>query len=419
MNDVFIVGISSTPVSNYVDCSFQELTRRAYIGALNDAGLEDGEDLGLCAFSNLMADYHGQNMCRGNNICIPLINDGLMKRHMPIINHENGCASATVAFNSAWKHILAGQSEMAVAIGVEKMYHPKNSTSEALAHLAKSGPVESHDAWLEMLKQTAAAIGHNFEFGPGRSLAIDFYALMAKEHMHKYGLTQRQIAFAASKNHKNSLNNPRSQYHFDMSVDDVLQDREVSFPLTRSMCAPVGDGAAAVIMCSAKHLRTMPSSVQSRAIRIKANVVMGGVFHRRDQEDRVEKAAASRAYSIAGIAPSDLDVVELHDATTFAEIHLIEDLQLCAPGQGGAYTADGATAIGGDVAVNPSGGLIARGHPIGATGIMMLNELAIQLRGEAGVNQVKDARLGLAENGGGLIGLDKAICAMTILERND
>jgi acetyl-CoA acetyltransferase len=145
---------------------------------------------------------------------------------------------------------------------------------------------------------------------------------------------------------------------------------------------------------------------------------MGGVFHRQHQEDRVEKSVAKQAYKAAGISPKDVDLVELHDATSFAEVHVIEDLQLCKPGQGGAYTAEGATKIDGEVAVNPSGGLVARGHPIGATGIMMINELAIQLRGEAGVNQVKDARIALQENGGGLIGLDKAICAVTILEGN-
>lgn len=418
MKDIYIVGIYATPVSKYTDVTFHELTRRAYVGALNDAGLENGDEIDACYFSNYMSDFYGQNMCRGNNFCIPLINDGLMKRHMPIFNHENGCGSATVAVNSAWKHILAGQSEMAVAVGVEKMYHPDKTNQDTLTHMAGAEPLELRDDWVELLKKAGEAIDVPFEFGPGRSVAMDFYGLLAKEHMHKYDLTQEQIAHAAAKNHQNSLTNPRSQYHFDMTVDDVLNDREVSYPLTRAMCAPVGDGAAAAVLCSADHLKTLPQSVRDRAIKIKASAVLGGVFHRRDQEDRVEKAVAQLAYKMAGITPQDVDLVELHDATSFAEIHVIEDLQLCAPGQGGAYTEEGATKIDGEVAVNPSGGLVARGHPIGATGIMMLNELAIQLRGEAGANQVKDARIALQENGGGLIGLDKALCAITILESN-
>ena len=384
MKDIYIVGIYATPVGKYTDVTFQELTRRAYVGALNDAGMENGDDISVCYFSNYMADFYGQNMCRGNNFSIPLTNAGLMKRHMPIFNMENGCCSATVAMNSAWKHILADQGDVALAIGVEKMYHPKKTNQETLSHMGKAEPVESYDDWVELLKASAEEINESFAFGSGRSIAMDFYALLAKEHMKKYGLTQKQIACAASKNHKNSLNNPRSQYHFDLSVDDVLNDREVSYPLTRAMCAPIGDGASAAILCSENYLKSLPASVQERALKIRASAVMGGVFNRRDQSDRVEAAVAQAAYEMSGLTAKDIDLVELHDATSYAEIHVIEDLQLCPPGFGGGFTEEGATQIGGQIPVNPSGGLVARGHPIGATGIMMLNELAIQLRGEAG-----------------------------------
>jgi acetyl-CoA acetyltransferase len=254
-------------------------------------------------------------------------------------------------------------------------------------------------------------------FSPERSIAMDFYALLAREHMNKYGTTQRHIASAASKNHRNGVTNPRSQYHFDMSVEDVLADREVSFPLTRSMCAPIGDGAAAAVLCSEKYLRSLPIAVQDRAIRIRASVFTGGSFRRLHQDDRASASAATEAYAMANIGPGDVDVVELHDATSMAELLIVEDLQLCKPGQSGPYTASGATEINGEVAVNPSGGLVARGHPIGATGIMMLNELAMQLRGEAGPNQVKNAGLAVQENGGGLIGLDVAVCSVMVLER--
>ena len=416
MNDVYIIGIYSTPIGKYIDRGYRDLVRAAYVGALNDAGMENGEDIDVCYFSNYMADFHGQNMCRGNNFCIPLIAEGFMKRHMPIFNVENGCASASVAVQQGWKDILSGQSDVAVAIGAEKMYHPEKTNQDTLAHMAKAEPREGYEDWLSLLKSAADEIGETFEFGPGRSVAMDFYALLAKEHMRQYGTTQEHIAHAAAKNHRNSINNPRSQYHFDMSVADVMADREVSFPLTRSMCAPIGDAAAAVILCSGKHLETLPLAVQERAVRIRAAAMAGGVYLRRNTGDRVPKVVADRAYSMAGLTAKDVDIVELHDATSFAEIHLVEDLQFCPEGMGGFFTAEGATAIGGEVAVNPSGGLVARGHPIGATGITMLNELAIQLRGEAGVNQVKGARIGLQENGGGLIGMDVAVCSVMLLE---
>jgi acetyl-CoA acetyltransferase len=416
MNDVYIIGIYSTPIGKYIDRGYRDLVRAAYMGALGDANMENGDAIDVCYFSNYMADFHGQNMCRGNNFCIPLIAEGLMRRNMPIFNVENGCASASVAVQQGWKDILSGQSEVVVAIGAEKMYHPEKTNQETLTHMARAEPREGYEDWVALLKSAAEEIGESFEFGPGRSVAMDFYALLAKEHMRQYGTTQEHIAHAAAKNHQNSRNNPRSQYHFDMSVADVMADREVSFPLTRAMCAPIGDAAAATVLCSGEHLKTLPVSVQERAIKIRAAAMAGGVFLRRDTGDRVMKVAASRAYSMAGLTAKDIDLVELHDATSFAEIHLIEDLQLCPEGMGGFYTAEGATAIDGEVAVNPSGGLVARGHPIGATGITMLNELAIQLRGEAGVNQVKDARIALQENGGGLIGMDNAVCSVMILE---
>ena len=416
MKDVYIIGIYATPVKKYTDLGFRDLVRTAYVGALNDAEMDNGDAIDFCYFSNYMADFHGQNMCRGNNFCIPLINDGLMKRRMPIFNHENGCASASAAVHCGWKDILSGQSDVVVAIGVEKMYHPDKTNADTLAHMAKAEPCEGNEDWRSLLHEAAVAIGEDLRFGPDRSIAMDFYALLAKEHMRKYDTTQAHIAHAAAKNHRNSLSNPRAQYHFNMSVDDVLNDREVSYPLTRSMCAPIGDAAAAVILCSKGYLDRLPQSVRERAIKIRASAIAGGVFLRRHQDDRSQKVAAHRAYAMAGLGPRDIDVVELHDATSFAEIHLVEDLQFCPEGQGGPYTASGATGIDGEVAVNPSGGLVARGHPVGATGIIMLNELAIQLRGEAGANQVKNARVGLQENGGGIIGMDNAICSVMILE---
>jgi len=201
-----------------------------------------------------------------------------------------------------------------------------------------------------------------------------------------------------------------------MDVDAVLADRMVCDPLTRAMCAPIGDAAAAALLCSADFLRTLPTSVRTRAVRVRAQAITGGKFKASWEDERAPVLAARRAYEMANVKPEDLDLVELHDATSFAEIHLVEDLGLCPRGQGGPFTASGATARDGQIPVNASGGLVSRGHPIGATGLMMMNELCIQLRGEAGPMQLPNARLALAENGGGLIGNDLAACAVTILE---
>jgi acetyl-CoA acetyltransferase len=417
MREAYIVGIFSTPASNYIDVGFKELTRRAYLGALQDAGFENGDDIEFCYFSNYMSFIWGQPVLQGNNFTIPLKNEGVMSARMPIFNVEGGCSSGSIAVHGAWKDVLSGKSEVAMAIGVEKMNHPGGSAF-TLDNMAKDEDTEGRAQWIQLLREAANKIDAEITFGPDRSIAMDFYALLAKEHMKKYGTTQRDIACAAAKNHQNSITNPRSQYHFNMSVDDVLNDRIVSWPLTRAMCAPIGDAAAAAIICSGDYLKRMPIPAQERAVKIRASVFSGGVFYRQHQDDRASATAANLAYLMAGVNPKDIDVVELHDATSMAEILLLEDLQLCRPGDGGRFTSSGATKIDGEVAVNASGGLIARGHPIGASGIMMLNELALQLRGEGGINQVKGARLALQENGGGIIGMDAAVCGVTILESN-
>lgn len=203
-----------------------------------------------------------------------------------------------------------------------------------------------------------------------------------------------------------------------MTADDVLADRAISYPLTRSMCAPVGDGAAAALVCSKDYLAALPSRVRDRAVKIRASTMSGGKYRSLD-EPGLSRIAADRAYKMAGISPSEIDIAEVHDATSFCEIYQVEMLRFCAEGQGGSYVASGATTFGGDRPVNLSGGLVSKGHPIGATGLSMIHELVLQLRGEAGERQAKKARLALAENGGGVIGFDEAACAITILERHE
>jgi acetyl-CoA acetyltransferase len=236
-------------------------------------------------------------------------------------------------------------------------------------------------------------------------------------HMKTYGTTQQQIAIAAAKAHNAGALNPLAQYRFTTTVDAVLGDKPVSYPLTRSMCSPIGDGAAAALVCSEAFLRRLPLEAQQRAVRIAGQALSGGKYRRFD-EPGLSRIAADRAYAMSGFAPSDIDIAEIHDATSFSEIYQPEMLRFCADGEGGAFVASGTSALSGALPVNMSGGLVSKGHPIGATGLSMIFELAQQLRGEAGARQVAGARIGLAENGGGVIGFDEAVCAVTILEAN-
>jgi acetyl-CoA acyltransferase len=414
IEDVYILGIYSTPAGRFLERSPKSLVRDAYLGALEDAGI-DGGAIGHVWFSNMMLDFWGQPNVKGQVCLLPLLEEGLLPSGVATTNVEAACASGSLAFNGAWKDILSGQCDISLAIGMEKMYDPSRR-AEFFARLEKGTDFLDPQDWTELYKSMASACGTKFEPSPERSIAMDIYALWAKTHMARYGTTERQIASAAAKNHTNSVGNPRAQYRFPMDVEAVLADRMVCAPLTRAMCAPIGDAAAAALLCSKAALRDMPAKARKRAIRIRGHGVSGGRFRASWEDERAPVLASRRAYRMAQLKPDDIDVVELHDATSFAEIHLVEDLGFCPRGQGGPFTASDATARSGRMPVNPSGGLVSRGHPIGATGLMMLNELCIQLRGEAGAMQVPNARIGLAENGGGLIGNDLAACAVTILE---
>jgi acetyl-CoA acetyltransferase len=239
---------------------------------------------------------------------------------------------------------------------------------------------------------------------------MDLYAMAARNHMKKHGTTKRQYAVVAAKNHNNSTLNPLAQYTFPMTVEEVMEDYEVAYPLTRSMCAPVGDGAAAAILCSEKFLKEHPTD---RAVLIRASVLKSGSW----RTDDVAKRASKTAYEMAGLSPQDINVAEVHDATAFGEIHQIEQMGFCPIGQGGPFTESGTTALDGKIPINPSGGLISRGHPIGASGLAQLYELVVQLRGEAGKRQVNDPKFALAENGGGNIGFGEAALCIHILEK--
>jgi acetyl-CoA acetyltransferase len=196
----------------------------------------------------------------------------------------------------------------------------------------------------------------------------------------------------------------------------VLEDRVVSYPLTRAMCAPIGDGAAAVLVCSAAYLKGLDAKVRDRAVKIRASVLTGGKYRALD-EPGLSYVAGKKAYEAAGLGPSDIDLAEVHDATSFSEIYQSEMLGFCPVGEGGTFIESGAANRDGRLPLNVSGGLVSKGHPVAATGASMIGELVQQLRGEAGPRQIPNAEIALAENGGGVIGFDEAVCSVTILER--
>jgi acetyl-CoA acetyltransferase len=319
-----------------------------------------------------------------------------------------------MAFHGAWKDILSGTCEVSLAIGVDKFYHPDKE--KVLSAYEEGIDREQKSNLIAEYKSVASECGREFEQGPGHTLFMDTYGMQACWHMWKWGTTQKQIAVAASKNHYHGSLNPKAQYQFEVPVEKVLGDYEVSFPLTRSMCAPIGDGGAAAILCSEDYLRSQPAEVRRRAVKVSASVLSSGK-HRPIREPSLSRWAADKAYQMAGVSPQEISVAEVHDACSFCEIYQAEMLGFCPIGQGGKFIESGATKLDGRIPINTSGGLVSKGHPVGATGLSMIYEITTQLRGEAGPRQVPNARIGLTENGGGVISVEEFACGITILEK--
>ena len=409
--DVYLVGIGMTKFGPLPDKSVKDITENAVNAALSDAGIGIG-DIESAYFANAtQGALEGQYMIPGQ---VALRSVGL--QGVPVVNVENACASASTAFSLACKDIRSGDSSVALAVGAEKMITPDKAKNMAVFDGAID--VNGRDETLDGLM----ALSDGFELPPEateetgmRSVFMDVYAAIAKHHMKLHGTTQRQMAAVAAKNHDHSVHNERAQFRKSFTVDEVLEARKISWPLTLPMCSPISDGGAAAIVCSEDALDRFD---KSRAVKVAASVIATG--SERDPDDsnsHVTRIAAGRAYEKAGVGPEDMSVSEVHDASAIAEIMQTENLGFCEIGEGGALAESGATTIGGQIPVNPSGGLESKGHPIGATGLGQIYELATQLRGESGARQVEGARFGIAENGGGMHGIEEAIACITILER--
>lgn len=407
MSRVHIAGIGMTPLGRHLDKSVKDLTAWAVGLALRDAGAQ-ASDVQAAWFSNTrQGQMEGQNSIRGQAALHAAGFGGL-----PIFNVENACASSSSGVAQAYAHLAAGLCDIALVVGAEKMIYLDR---KELMLQAFMGGTDVHE-----IERTRRLIGEPPAAEDGqaqRSFFMDLYAGIARRHMARWGTTERQIALVAAKNHWHSTMNPLSQYQVDMSVDEVLADKAIVWPLTRAMCAPLSDGAAAAVLCNDAGLRRLRAAT---AVRIRG-IGVSSAQHRpfEDFEHHTARLAAQRAYEMAAIAPRDIDVVEVHDASAFAEILQVENLGLCEPGAGGRLAESGATRLGGQVPVNTSGGLISKGHPIAATGLIQLHELVLQLRGTAGKRQVQGARVGVAENGGGWIGVEEAACVVTVLARED
>ena len=412
MTKIYVAGIGMTQMGKMLDRSVKHLTAEAVGEALQDAGA-DKNDLQSAYFSNATQGHmEGQEMIRGE---IALRDMGI--EEIPVVNVENACASGATAFNLAVQFLKAGEGDTSLAVGAEKMY----SSDRERMFSAFDG------AWdittVEENTDKLLTLGQGYAVPPGTtsdkpySMFMDVYAAWSRHHMKIFGTTQRQIAAVSAKNHNHSQYNDKAQYRMPYSVDEVLAAPPITFPLTLPMCAPISDGGAAAVLCTDEGLKRLGVD-QSRAIEVKASILQTGSTRSENETDQhITAKAARRAYERAGVGPEDMDVAEVHDATAMGEIMQVENLGFCDFGDGGAAAERGDTLLGGRVPVNPSGGLECKGHPIGATGLCQIYELTMQLRGEAGARQVERARMAIAENGGGLYGIEESVAAITILGR--
>jgi len=413
MRDVYIIGVGMTPFGKHMDKNMKALATEAVNRAFEHAGITR-EDVQTAVVGNAYQGLvTGQESIRGQVVLRAMgIGD------IPVTNVENACCSSATALQVAWMEVALGLHDVGLVLGMEKMY--MEDREKRLKLFSASADVEIIESLVEDLKKdaekkrkTAEAAGNE----PGRkssggSSFMDIYAKGARTHMQKYGLTQRQLAAVSAKNHNHSVHNPYSQYRTSFTVDEVLEAPLIAFPLTRPMCSPVGDGAAALIVCSGEYAKKAGAI---KPVKILATVLGSGMERGPDDPDLGERLSKI-AYEKAGLGPEDIDVAEVHDATAYGEVTQAEALGFCPKGEGGVFAEEGLSTIGGKLPINASGGLESKGHPVGATGAAQVAELVWQLRGEAEGRQVDRARIALAANGGGLIGIEEAAMVITILQ---
>jgi acetyl-CoA acetyltransferase len=384
MSSAHIVGAGQTACGRFGDATVSSLAIEALDRALADAEIIQ-DRIDAIFFSNALSGLMtGQECVRGQ----------VALRHssyggIPIVNVENACASGSTALHIACQAIDAGAYETVAVVGSEKM-----------SHVDRRRPISALAGAADVELLAGATEDH--------SVFMDSYAARARRRIELYGWTPADFANVVVKNRRHATGNPGAQYRQEMTVDEVLQSRMISEPLTLPMCSPIGDGAAALILTGA------PKGV-NRAIHVRASALSatGG-----SQPGTVVQRAARTAREQSGLEANDVGVIEVHDATASAELEAYEHLGLAAEGDAHRLVAEGRTSLGGPLPVNTSGGLLSRGHPVGATGVLQILELVAQLRGRAAGRQVEPIpTLALAQNAGGFVEGDNAVAVITILER--
>lgn len=379
MRDVCVIGTGMIPFGKYPDKTLAEIGWPAVKEAIVESGVSR---------NSIDAVYCGTAL--GGMLAGQRVMKTLGLTGMPIINVENACSSSSSALAEAWTAVASGRHDIVLVVGVEKLTKFGGGTL----------PLERED----------------WEVNQGMVMPA-LYAMRAKRYMHEYGLTARQLAEVSVKAHDHGALNPNAQIRKRVTVEEVMSSRPVADPFTLWHCCPTGDGAAALVIASADVAREQ----KSNPVRIVASEVTSGIYtngYRDMTWAELTARGAREAYEMAGVGPDDVDVAEIHDAFTIAELMYYEAFGFCERGHAYELLSSGATSLGGNICVNPSGGLLSRGHPVGATGAAQAVEIVRQLEGRAGAHQVEGAKVGIAHaTGGGIAGLDHGVCSIHVFAR--
>ncbi len=380
MRDVYILGVGTTACGRFPDKPAHILGREAAWVAIKDAGIHPRKiEIAFCGHV-----YQGMGVGQRTLKEIGLVGQ-------PVINVEGACGSGTLSFWEAWRSIAYGQYDIALALGVEN-----------LSRIMSGGPLPLEEDDIEV------SMGMGM---PG------LYAMRAKRYMEEYGATAEQIAKVVVKSRKHASLNPVAQYRKETTVEAVLKSPMIADPLTRDQCCPIGDAAAAAVLCSGELVSTLATK---KSIKVLGCTAQSGKYSTPakmicDPSENVARTS-KMAYEMAGLGPEDMDLAEIHDAFSIAEMIVCEALGLCEKGAGVRLIEEDRTSLGGDIVVNPSGGLLSRGHPLGATGLLQTAEIVWQLRGEVGKRQVDGAKVGIIETmGGAQPAMDGITCVVSIL----
>ena len=378
MSDVYILGIDMIKFGRFPERSVPSIGAESALLALDDAGLK---------IQDMEALYCG-NLGQASAMVGQRVLQEIGQTGIPVVNCANACATGATAFREAWMSVKAGVYDLVLAVGVEQMGRGLLGGAGGAKGIPKEGLL-----------------------GSGTMPAV--FAEAGMEHARKYGTTFEQFAKVSVKNHHHSTMNPKAMYQIETPLDTVMNAEMIAYPNTKLMCSVNVDGSAAAVIASERKARELG---MGRAVKVSASVMTSDPWQERDlvmpDVNTCTRKAAQTAYEMAGVGPDDVDLVELHDCFATAEILHYENLGLCGDGEAGRMIDEGQTALGGRVPVNCSGGLLSKGHPLGATGIANIYEVSTHLRGEAGKRQVEGAKVGLTH----VIGLGSA-CGIHVLEK--